>query len=130
MKTVNVVAAIIHREGKVLSTQRGPGAFEGGWEFPGGKIEPGELPEEAIKREIKEELAADITVEKLVYVLEHDYETYHLHMQCFSATLKSDITLLEHTDAKWLGACDLESVAWLPADLPVLDEIRRQGLVS
>ena len=125
MKTVHVVAAIIRKDDKILATQRGYGEYKDGWEFPGGKIIEGETPEEAIAREIKEELDADIKVGDLLVTVEHDYKDFHLSMQCFWAELKEDshIELLEHEAAKWLSMNELNSVEWLPADVKVVDAI-------
>jgi len=125
MKTVHVVAAIIRRDDKILATQRGYGEYKDGWEFPGGKINEGETAEEAIAREIKEELDADIKVGDLLVTVEHDYKDFHLSMQCFWAELKEDshIELLEHEAAKWLSMNELNSVEWLPADVKVVDAI-------
>ena len=126
MKTIIVVAAIIRHEGKILATQRGYGANKDGWEFPGGKIEEGAEPSDAIVREIREELAADIEVERLLTTVEYDYPEFHLSMDCFFAYLKdgSDIKLLEHEDAKWLKIEDIDSVDWLPADIEVVKAIK------
>ena len=126
MKTIRVVAAIIRHDGKILATQRGYGANKDGWEFPGGKIEEGEEPSDAIVREIREELAADIEVERLLTTVEYDYPDFHLSMDCFFAHLKegSDIKLLEHEDAKWLKTEDIDSVDWLPADVEVVKAIK------
>ena len=125
MKTIHVVAAIIRKDDKILATQRGYGEYKDGWEFPGGKINEGETPEEAIVREIKEELDADIEVGDLLVTVEHDYKDFHLSMQCFWAGLKEDshIELLEHEAAKWLSMNELNSVEWLPADVKVVDAI-------
>ncbi len=125
MKRIEVVAAIIHHEGRILATQRGYGDFKDGWEFPGGKMEPGETAEAAIVREIKEELTVTIRPEKLVTTVEADYPKFHLTMHCFLATIESgDINLLEHEDAKWLGKEELDSVAWLPADVEVVKKLK------
>jgi 8-oxo-dGTP diphosphatase len=130
MKSINVVAAIIRKDGKVLATQRGYGEFEGGWEFPGGKIESGETPEQAIVREIDEELDASIAVEKLVADVHYDYDTFHLDMDCFLCGLTDpSITLLEHSAAKWLDAEHLRTVDWLPADIQVIEVIEAQKII-
>jgi len=121
MKTIEVVAAIITKDGKYFATQRGYGDFAGGWEFPGGKMEPGETPQEALVREIKEELDADITVGELIETVEYDYPKFHLTMHCFLCELVSDhVVLLEHEAAKWLSREELDTVGWLPADLGLI----------
>ncbi len=126
LKTIEVVAAIICHDGKILATQRGYGDFKDGWEFPGGKIEKGETPEDAIVREIKEELDAVIKPEKLVTTVEYDYPTFHLTMHCFLATVQEGkISLLEHEAAKWLEPSKLDSVDWLPADVEVVVELKK-----
>ena len=118
MKTVRVVAAIIIENGKVFATQRGYGEFKDGWEFPGGKIEPGETPEEAIVREIKEELDTEVEVIELLDTVEYDYPNFHLSMGCFICKIKSgDLVLKEHEAAKWLTKDTLGSLEWLPADM-------------
>lgn len=125
MKTIRVVAAIITHEDKIFATQRGYGEFEGGWEFPGGKIEEGETPEEALKREIMEELETEIKVGELVDTIEYDYPTFHLSMDCFWAEIVSgNLVLKEHGAAKWLTKAELDSVEWLPADITLIDKIR------
>lgn len=130
MKSISVVAAIIRRDGRILATQRGYGDFEGGWEFPGGKIEPHETPEQALVREIGEELDASIDVERLVTEVHYDYDTFHLDMKCFLCSLLDpSITLLEHEAAKWLDASSLRSVDWLPADTEVIEAIENQKIV-
>ena len=130
LKTVHVVAAIIEHEGRILATQRSYGDFAGGWEFPGGKVEPGETPEQAVVREIREELGAAIAVGRLVCTAEHDYETFHLSMDCFLAHLDGGrFQLLEHSAAQWVDAATIDSVAWLPADLQVVEAIKAQGIV-
>lgn len=124
MKTIEVVAAIIIKGNQVFATQRGYGEFKDWWEFPGGKIEPGECPSEALKREIKEELDADIAVGELLQTVEWDYPTFHLTMHCFICTLESEsIHLNEHEASAWLTKDTLNSVQWLPADLILLDKI-------
>ncbi|MBO5419180.1 MAG: (deoxy)nucleoside triphosphate pyrophosphohydrolase [Bacteroidales bacterium] len=124
MKTIEVVAAIIIKDRKVYATQRGYGEWQGWWEFPGGKIEPGECPQDALKREIKEELDAEIEVGELLETIEWDYPAFHLTMHCFICSLESDHLLLnEHKDAAWLTKETLGSVKWLPADLTILKTI-------
>ncbi len=126
MKTIKVVAAIIQKGNKIFATQRGYGDFKDGWEFPGGKVEPGESPENAIVREIKEELQADIRVKGFLTTVEHDYPKFHLSMDCFWAELVDDskMTLLEHEAAKWLDIENIDSVDWLPADIKVVEAIK------
>ena len=127
MKTVNVVAAIIQDGDRIFATQRGYGEFKDGWEFPGGKIEPGETPQQALKREIEEELDTEITVGDLLTVVEYDYPTFHLSMQCFLCTVESgNLTLKEHEAARWLTREQLDSVAWLPADVEVVEAYKRK----
>ena len=124
MKTIRVAAAVIRDEDKIFATARGYGEFKGQWEFPGGKIEPGETPQEALAREIREELATEIEVGELIHTIEYDYPAFHLSMDCFWAAVKSgNLTLLEAEDAKWLTKENLRSVQWLPADLGLIDEI-------
>lgn len=124
MKTIRVVAAVIRSGDQIFATQRGYGEFKGGWEFPGGKIEPGETPQEALKREIKEELTADIGVGELIHTVEYDYPKFHLSMDCFWCTLENgELKLLEAEAAKWLTKKDLYSVDWLPADLSLIEKI-------
>lgn len=131
MKTIKVVAAIIRSvdsKGKdiVFATQRGYGEYKDWWEFPGGKIEEGETPEEALVREIREELDAVITVEQFLTTVEYDYPTFHLSMDCFWCRLTEDhLTLLEHEAAKWLPIDNIRQVDWLPADILVIDEIEK-----
>ena len=116
-KVIEVVAAIIQDGNKIFATQRGYGEFKGGWEFPGGKIEEGETPQEALKREIMEELDTKISVGKLLHTVEYDYPAFHLTMHCFWCTVQSgDLVLKEHEAAKWLTKATLNSVEWLPAD--------------
>ena len=125
MKTIRVVAAIIMHEGKVFATQRGYGEFKDGWEFPGGKIEDGETPQDALIREIKEELDTEVEVGELLDTVEYDYPKFHLSMDCFICEIKSgDLTLKEHEAAKWLTKETLDSVEWLPADQGLVEKIR------
>jgi len=126
MKTIRVVAAIITDGSRIFATQRGYGEYKDGWEFPGGKIEPGESSRDALVREIREELAADIVVGDLLTTVEYDYPDFHLSMDCFRATLAegSSMDLLEHEAAKWLTEEELDSVDWLPADVLVVEAIR------
>lgn len=125
MKIVKVVAAVIKDNDKIYATQRGYGEFKGGWEFPGGKIEPGETSEEALVREIQEELETLIKVNDLIDTIEYDYPTFHLSMECYYAEIvKGNLVLLEAEDAKWLTKDELYSVDWLPADLKLIDKIK------
>ena len=127
MKTVRVVAAIIKEADKIFATQRGYGEFKDGWEFPGGKIELGETPEEALVREIKEELDAEIKVIKKLTDVEYQYPTFHLSMECFWAKVVSGkLILKEHEAARWLGKDELDSVDWLPADKGLIELIREE----
>ena len=129
MKTVKVVAAVMKAvndqgEPMIFATQRGYGAFKDGWEFPGGKIEPGETPEEALKREIMEELDTSIAVGNLIDTVEYDYPDFHLSMKCFACSIQSgNLHLVEHEAAKWLSADRLDSVDWLPADVTLIPRI-------
>ena len=130
MKTIRVVAAVIQRKQngskQIFATQRGYGKYEGGWEFPGGKIEVGETPQKALIREIKEELDADIVVGDLIDTIEYDYPDFHLSMDCFWCELQSEhVVLNEHEDAKWLSRAQLDSVDWLPADVTLVDKIAK-----
>lgn len=130
MKTVKVAAAVITASNKngekiIFATQRGYGEFKDGWEFPGGKVEPGETPQAALKREIMEELETEIEVGDLIETIEYDYPTFHLSMDCFWAEIvKGDLVLREHEAAKWLTKEELESVDWLPADLGLVEKVR------
>lgn len=130
MKTVRVVAAVIKAEnGKgqpiIFATQRGYGDLKGGWEFPGGKIEEGETPQEALKREIMEELDTEISVGDLIDTIEYDYPAFHLSMDCFWCQIvKGDLVLKEHEAAKWLSKDELDSVEWLPADVTLISGIK------
>ncbi|MCR4612135.1 MAG: (deoxy)nucleoside triphosphate pyrophosphohydrolase [Lachnospiraceae bacterium] len=121
MKIIRVVAAIIKQNGKILATQRGYGEFKDGWEFPGGKIEEGESPQEALKREILEELDTEIKVGELIDRIEYDYPTFHLSMDCFwCEVISGDLVLKEHEAMKWLDKENLYSVKWLPADVSLI----------
>ena len=121
MKRIEVVAAIIHHEGKYLATQRGYGEFKGWWEFPGGKIEPEESHHEALVREIREELRMGIDVDKFLCTTEYDYPTFHLTMHCYLCHITEGTpTLTEHLAARWLSPTELRSVQWLPADVEVV----------
>ena len=128
MKQIEVVAAIIHDDnGRIFATQRGYGDYKDGWEFPGGKMEPGESPEEALKREIWEELETKIVVEHLVQTVEYDYPKFHLKMHCFWCHIESgQLILNEHEAARWLGMDELDSVSWLPADVMVVNEMKKE----
>jgi 8-oxo-dGTP diphosphatase len=119
------VAAIIKHDGKIFATQRGYGAFKDGWEFPGGKIEQGETPQEALRREIREELETDIEVGDLFDIIEYDYPEFHLSMGCYLCTIRSgSLVLKEHEAAKWLTKENLDSVDWLPADLTIIEKLK------
>lgn len=126
MKTINVVAAVIFKDGKVFATQRGYGEFKDGWEFPGGKIEPGESPEDALRREIREELEVEVNIGDLIDTIEYDYPAFHLSMKCFACTIAGGSPhLLEHEAAKWLTSTQLGSVDWLPADVTLIPKIEK-----
>ena len=131
MKTIRVVAAIIKSKNTsgepiIFATQRGYGEFKGGWEFPGGKIEPGETPVAALQREIMEELGAEILVGDLIDTIEYDYPTFHLSMDCFWAeVISGDLILKEHQAACWLTKAELDSVDWLPADITLVEKVKR-----
>ena len=127
MKEIEVVAAVIKRNDQIFATQRGYGEFKDGWEFPGGKIENGESPKDALIREIKEELDTTIEVKDLIMTVEYDYPNFHLKMHCFWANiLDGELILKEHEAAKWLGLGELESVEWLPADRILIDKIKKR----
>ena len=127
MKNIEVAAAIIKKGDMIFATQRGYGEFKDGWEFPGGKLEPGETAETAILREIKEELDADIKVCQLFETVENDYPKFHLTMHCFICELVSeDMVLKEHEDARWLGRSELDSVDWLPADKGLIENLKKE----
>ena len=129
MKTIRVVAAVIKAESEngepiIFATQRGYGEFKGGWEFPGGKIEDGETPQEALKREIMEELDTVIEVGELIHTVEYDYPAFHLSMDCFLASIVSgELGLKEHEDARWLSMDELDDLEWLPADVELVERI-------
>ena len=125
MKQIEVVAAIIRKGDKIFATQRGYGDWQDWWEFPGGKIEVGETPEEALVREIREELSAEISVGELLTTVEYDYPAFHLTMHCFLCTLVGDaLHLNEHEAARWLTKDELDTVKWLPADEEVVEDVR------
>ena len=125
MKTIRVAAAVIRDGEKIFATMRGYGDFKGLWEFPGGKIEPGETPQQALKREIREELASEIAVGELIDTVEFDYPTFHLSMDCFWCEVASgELKLLEAEAARWLAKDELNSVQWLPADVTLIDKIK------
>lgn len=132
MKTIRVVAAVIKAENEngqpvIFATQRGYGELKGGWEFPGGKIEEGETPQKALKREIMEELDTEIAIGKLIDTIEYDYPTFHLSMDCFwCEIIKGNLVLKEHEAAKWLGKDELDSVEWLPADVKLISQIKNK----
>ena len=126
MKTIEVVAAIIRRGDSVFATQRGYGEWKDYWEFPGGKVEPGETAEEALKREIREELSTDISVDEFLCTVEWDYPAFHLTMHCYLCSLLTEaLHLNEHEAARWLAKDELESVEWLPADWEVVSNLKK-----
>ena len=126
MKTIRVVAAVIRKGNRIFATQRGYGEFKDGWEFPGGKIEPGETPQEALVREIREELETEIRVGDLIDTIEYDYPAFHLSMDCFWCEIvEGSLELKEHEAAKWLDRESLYTVDWLPADVGLVDKIRK-----
>ena len=126
MKSIRVSAAAIHRDGKIFATQRGYGEYKGKWEFPGGNREEGESGEEALEREIREELDSKIKIEKLICTTDYDYPSFHLTMDVYLASLiEGRLTLLEHEDAKWVSLDDIDALDWLPADWSVIEEIKR-----
>ena len=127
MKIVRVVAAVIRKDDKIFATQRGYGEFKDGWEFPGGKIEERETPEQALAREIKEELNTEIQVGKLIDTIEYDYPKFHLSMDCFwCEIMQGGLELKEHEAARWLSKEDLYSVDWLPADVGVVERVKEE----
>lgn len=131
MKSIEVVAAIIKKDGSIFATQRGYGEFDGLWEFPGGKIEPEESHEEALIREIQEELQAAVQIESFITTVTYLYDNFHLTMHCYLCSLPADesIVLTEHRAAKWLEADSIDSVDWLPADIDVINSIKSQSII-
>ena len=127
MKRIEVVAAIIRKEGRIFATQRGYGEWKDWWEFPGGKMEPGETPEEALKREIREELSTEICVDELLCTVKYDYPKFHLTLHCYFCSLVTEaLHLNEHEAARWLANDELDSVKWLPADREVIEKMRNE----
>jgi 8-oxo-dGTP diphosphatase len=127
MKQIEVVAAIIRKDGQVFATQRGYGEWKDWWEFPGGKLEAGESPEEALKREIREELSTDICIEEFLCTVEYDYPKFHLTMHCYKCSLLTEaLHLNEHEAARWLTIKEIDSVRWLPADILVVKSLKKQ----
>lgn len=128
-KNIRVVAAVIREDGRVFATQRGYGNYKDWWEFPGGKIEPGETPEAAVVREIQEELGTKVAVDRFLTTVEYDYPEFHLSMDCFFCHIEEgELTLLEHEAAKWLPLKNLRQVNWLPADILVIEAIEQTAL--
>ena len=124
-RKIEVVAAVIRKDDKIFATQRGYGEWQDWWEFPGGKMEPGETPEEALKREIHEELSSEISVDEFLCTVEYDYPKFHLTMHCYLSSLLSEaLHLNEHEAARWLSMDELNSVKWLPADVLVVNAIK------
>ncbi|MCR5539096.1 MAG: (deoxy)nucleoside triphosphate pyrophosphohydrolase [Lachnospiraceae bacterium] len=124
-KTIRVTAAVIHEDGRIFATQRGYGDYKDWWEFPGGKIEPGESPEECVVREIREELSATVAVERKLCTVEWDYPKFHLSMDCFLCRVaEGELRLLEHEAARWLSRDETDSVHWLPSDVEVLEKLK------
>ena len=127
MKNIEVVAAILRKDNTIFATEKGYGEFKGYWEFPGGKVEPGESLEEALRREIREELQVEIHIEEKFTELDYDYPHFHLMMHCyFCSVLSGEITLVEATDARWLKKEELNTVKWLPADISLIEELKKQ----
>lgn len=127
MKTIKVVAAVIKRNNKIFVTQRGYGEFKDGWEFPGGKVEKGETKEEALIREIKEELDTVIKVDSYLDTIEYDYPDFHLSMDCFICSIvEGHLVLKEHEDSKWIKKEEIDTLNWLPADVIILDKVKER----
>ena len=125
MKTIKVVAAVIKRNNKIFVTQRGYGEFKDGWEFPGGKVEKGETKEEALIREIKEELDTVIKVDSYLDTIEYDYPDFHLSMDCFVCSIvEGHLVLKEHEDSKWIKKEEIDTLNWLPADFVIIDKVK------
>ena len=128
MNQIEVVAAIIRREGRIFATQRGYGEWKDWWEFPGGKMEAGETPEKALRREIQEELSTEISVDEFFCTVEYDYPKFHLTMHCYLCSLRTDaLHLNEHEAARWLSKDELGSVRWLPADESIIEMLKRSN---
>ena len=130
MKQIEVVAAIICKEGRIFATQRGYGEWQDWWEFPGGKMEAGETPEEALRREIREEMSTEISVDEYFCTVEYDYPNFHLTMHCHLCSLLTDVLHLnEHEAARWLAKDELDSVKWLPADESIIEKLKKYIIV-
>ena len=130
-KTTRVVAAIIRDGGRIFATQRGYGDYKDWWEFPGGKIEPGETPEEALRREIREELNTEIAIDGYLMTVEYDYPQFHLIMDCYMCSVVSgELELIEHESAAWLGREELDTVQWLPSDTVIIDKLKQEVLAD
>lgn len=126
MKNIEVVAAIICRSGEIFATQRGYGEWKDWWEFPGGKVEPGETYDEALKREIREELDTEIDIHNLLTTVEYDYPSFHLTMHCYiCSVISGHLMLREHEDARWLPVGEIDSVKWMPADITVINLLKK-----
>lgn len=131
MKTIEVVAGVIKNGDKIFATQRGYGDFKGGWEFPGGKMEPGETPQQALARELHEELAVVVEVGDFICTVDCDYPNFHLTMHCyFCSVVGGELKLLEHEAAKWLSPSELDDVDWLPADVEVVNSLKTESFMK
>lgn len=131
MKTIEVVAGVIKNGDKIFATQRGYGDFKGGWEFPGGKMEPGETPQQALARELHEELAVVVEVGDFICIVDCDYPNFHLTMHCyFCSVVGGELKLLEHEAAKWLSPSELDDVDWLPADVEVVNSLKTESFMK